>query len=310
MKISLASPVYNESELIQEFIHKAVKSLHTISDDIEIVLTNDCSTDDTLFKIKELLPEYPFIKLINLTKNSGQHIASSIALQHTTGEYIFMMDSDMQICPEYMVDFFNYGKDNKNWDIISALRSTRSNNLIRRIGSNMISHFLRIICKTNLKDIGSTFKLIKRNALDKLFSQDILIQNLPILMMNLNLKIIEYPIKYNNAQERQSHYKFNDLISTIVLALLNFTTGTGTLILLVLLGIFFSCAGIAGFFSLFLWGVVQQTTLGTNLLIFTLVLTIIGFQFMLLSMIVFKLERINKNLDFRKSFTQKVDYEN
>jgi undecaprenyl-phosphate 4-deoxy-4-formamido-L-arabinose transferase len=209
-----------------------------------------------------------------------------------------------------MVEFFNHGKDNQNWDIISALRITRSANLFRRIGSNIISSILQIICKTKLKDIGSTFKLIKRNALDKLFSQDILIQNLPILMMNLNLKIIEYPIEYNNAQERKSHYKFIDLVFAIILALLNFSTGGGTLILLVLLGSFFSCIGIAGVAGIIIWGVVQQSALPTNILMFALILAVIGIQFVLLSMIVFKLERINKNLDFRKSIKQRIEYEN
>ena len=141
MRVSLASPVYNESGLIQEFIHKAVKCLRAISDDIEIVVVNDCSTDDTLRKIKELLPVYPFIKLINLTKNSGQHIATAIALQHTTGQYVFMMDSDMQVSPDYMVKLFEHGRNNQNWDIISARRLSRSSNLFRNIGSYTISVF-------------------------------------------------------------------------------------------------------------------------------------------------------------------------
>jgi len=309
MKVSLACPVFNESELIQEFIHKAVQALRDISDDIEIVLVNDCSTDDTLSKIRKILPEYPFIKLINLTRNSGQHIASSIALQHATGEIVFMMDSDMQVNPAYMVEFFNFGKNNPDWDIISARRITRSANLYRRIGSYIISSMLQIICKTQLKDIGSTFKLIKRSALDKLLSQDILVQNLPILIMKRNLKVIEYPIEYH-IQERKSHYKLIDLVFAIILALLNFTTGGWTLVLLVLLGSIFSCLGGAGVLGIVIWGVVKQSALPTNLLIFTLILSVIGIQFILLGMIVFKLERINKNLDFRKAIQQRIEYEN
>jgi len=310
MRISLASPVYNESEKIQEFIRRSVNALRGVSDDVEIVLVNDCSTDDTLFKIKEILPEYPCVKLINLTRNSGQHIASSIALQHTTGECVFMMDSDMQVKPECMVAFINHGRDIQDWDIISALRITRSTGLFRKIGSLLISRMLQIICKTNLKDIGSTFKLIKRSALDKLLAQDILIQNLPILMMNMNLRIIEYPIEYNSLQGRKSHYKFIDLVFAITLAILNFTTGGGTLLLLVLLGSVFSCMGFAGVVGIITWGIVNQLSLPTNLLMFALILTIIGLQFLLLGMIVFKLERINKNLDFRRSVKQKIEYEN
>lgn len=310
MKISLASPVYNESGKIQEFIHRAVASLQQISSDFEIVLVNDCSQDDTVSKIRELLPLYPCIKLINLTKNSGQHIATAIALQNTTGNFIFMMDSDLQVKPEYLVEFFGYGNQIPDWDIISALRVTRSSSFTRRIGSNVISYLLQKIGNTNLKDIGSTFKLIKRNTLDRLLSQDILIQNLPILMLNLNFKIIEHAIEYDYRQERKSHYKVTDLIFAIVLALLNFSTGSSTLIVLVMLGILLLFSGSMSFLGIMFWGMVSQSALPTNLLIFSLVITIIGVQLLLMGMMVFKLERINKNLDFRKSINQRIEREN
>lgn len=310
MKISLASPVYNEGEKIQEFIHRAVKSLQAVSNDIEIVLVNDCSPDNTLQKIKELLPQYPFIKLINLTKNSGQHIATSIALQHTTGDFVFMMDSDLQVNPEYMTEFYNYIQQNPQWDVVSSLRTSRSKKLARRLGSRMISVLLQKIGKNKLKDIGSTFKLIKRKALNRLLSHDILVQNLPILIMNLNFKIIEVPIEYNNEQERVSHYKFSDLIFAIILALLNFSTGASTLIFLVFFGLLLLLMGVTAVLCLIVWGMIYNAVLPQNILIFSLVLIIIGIQFMLLGIVVFKLERVNKNLDFRKSINQRIEYEN
>lgn len=310
MRISLASPVYNDSVKIQEFIHRAVNSLKNISDEIEIVLVNDCSTDDTLEKIKEVLPQYPIIKLINLSKNSGQHIATAIALQHTTGDYIFMMDSDLQVNPEYMIDFFNYSIKHPSCHIISAKRISRSKNLSRKIGSRLVSLLLQKIGKTKLQDIGSTFKLIKRNALDKLLSNDILVQNIPILMLNLNFKIDEVPIGYNKKQVRSSNYKFSDLIFAIILGLLNFSTGRSTLVFLVIIGTLFSTGGFFSVIGIIAWGMITHSILPTNFLIFSLVLTILGVQFLLLSMIVFKLERINKNMDFRKSINQRIEYEN
>jgi glycosyltransferase involved in cell wall biosynthesis len=309
MKISLACPVYNESQKIQEFIHRSVKSLKSISEDIEFVLVNDCSPDDTLDKIKELLPQYTFIKLINLNKNSGQHIATSIALQYTTGEYIFMMDSDLQVNPEYLPAFFEKMQHMPNCDIISALRITRSNKISRRLGSKAISLLLQLIGNSKLKDIGSTFKLFKRKALNKILANDILVQNLPILMMNLNLNIIEYPIEYINKQDRKSHYKLIDLVSAIFLALLNFSTGARTLMVLIICGVLLSFIGLTGLLGIILWGMMYQSILPTNLLLFCLILMVIGIQFLLLSMIVFKIERVNKNLDFKKSINQRIEYE-
>ena len=166
------------------------------------------------------------------------------------------------------------------------------------------------IKKTHLKDPGSSFKLFSRKTLDRLISNDILIQNYPILMLNLNLNIIEFPIKYNTTNVRESNYRLIDLISVIALALLNFSTGTTTLLVLLMLGGF--CSIFGGFALLYtvIQGMVFQSPLPTNLLIFFLSLIVIGLQFSLMSMIVFKLERINKNLNFRRSINQKIEYEN
>jgi len=309
MKVSLASPVYNESEKIAEFVHRAVQSLKNISENIELVLVDDCSSDDTIVKVKSLLKQYPFIKLIRLTKNSGQHIATSIALQKTTGDLIFMMDSDLQVNPESMKEMYDFSNLKESWDIISANRLTRSNSFRRQIGSKVISFLLQRIGKNKFKDIGSTYKLIKRKALDKILSNDILIQNLPILIMNLNFIIIEFPIDYSQIQSRKSHYRVTDLLSAITLALLNFSTGGSTLIILIITGVLFFFIGSTTIVGLIFWGIINMSELPTNMLLFSTMLAIIGLQLILLSMVVFKLERINKNFDFRKAINQRIEYE-
>ena len=312
MKISLVSPVYNESKNIQEFIRRAHNTLKKISNEYEIILVNDASNDDTLSKIKEVLPKYEKLKLINLTQNSGQHIASTIALKNSTGEYIFLMDSDLQVNPEYMQDMFNIMQKNKECDAVSAQRLIRSNKFSRKIGSFFISFLTQMIVmkKTHLKDPGSSFKLFSRKTLDKLISNDILIQNYPILMLNLNLNIIEVPIQYNTTDVRESNYRLSDLISVMALALLNFSTGTTTLLVLLQLGTLCSIFGGFAFLYTVIQGIVFQSPLPTNLLIFFLTTIVIGLQFLLMSMIVFKLERINKNLNFRRAINQKIEYEN
>jgi glycosyltransferase involved in cell wall biosynthesis len=312
MRVSFASPVYNESVNIQEFISRVDETLKKITNDYEIILVNDASSDNTLTKIRDVLPNYPNLKLINLTKNSGQHIASSIALKHTTGDYIFLMDSDLQVNPEYMEEMFCCMQTHNNCDAVSARRLERSSNLSRRIGSFAISFLTQLIVmrKTHLKDPGSSFKLFSRNTLDKLISNDILIQNYPILMLNLRLNIIELPIKYNTTQIRESNYRFTDLIFVITLALLNFSTGAATLLILLLLGGCCSIVGGVAFFYTVIQGMLTESPLPTNLLIFFLSLIVIGLQFFLMSMIVFKLERINKNFHFRRAINQKVEYEN
>jgi hypothetical protein len=129
-------------------------------------------------------------------------------------------------------------------------------------------------------------------------------------MMNLNFKIHEFPIEYAHNDERKSHYKIGDLFYAIFLALLNFSTGATTLVFLMIFGFFLLFGGLLFLFCIILWGMYNASVLPTNLLLFDFVLIFIGVQFVFLSMIVFKIERVNKNLDFRKSINQRIEHEN
>lgn len=306
MKISLVAPVYNEQEKIQEFIHRSFDVLNQLSTDVEIILVDDCSSDQTVPKIQEIKPQYPALKVITLSENSGQHIATSVALKASKGDFTFMMDSDLQIAPEQMTTLFEEANNAEKWDIISACREIRSKKIHRTIGSHIISYLLKFITKSSLKDIGSTFKLIKRPALNKMLSHTILIQNLPILMVNLGFTIIETQISYNTNQDRKSHYKVVDLASAITLAFLNFSTGKNTLFILIIFGICSISIGGMLFGGTVVWGMINQAQLPTNLLLLYIFFILTGLMFLLMGIIAFKLERINKNLDFRKAFNQRI----
>lgn len=307
IEISLVSPVYNEEKNIERFIRSSEAALQQIGKSFEIILVNDCSQDQTLDILKRCASEIPQLKVINLHRNAGQHISTSIALRESSGEYVFMMDSDLQVGPFKMIDLFRMGSERSDWDIISTFRDKRSSNILRKFGSWAISWFLRTIAKSKLKDIGSTFKLIRRSALNRMIDSEILIQNLPILMMNLGFSILEVEVEYNVGLERKSHYKFKDLAAAIILAVLNFTTGLNTLLFLIALGSGLTFLGFTVIAGIIIWGMINQAMLPTNFLIFFLFILLIGLVFLLLGIISFKLERINKNLQFRKSVNQHFD---
>jgi undecaprenyl-phosphate 4-deoxy-4-formamido-L-arabinose transferase len=306
--ISLACPVYNEGEKIADFIRSATEVLKRISESYEIVLVDDYSRDDTADIISEMALENNRIKLIRLSENSGQHIATAIALRETKGDYVVMMDSDFQISPSYIEDFYSQLKGKSKFDIISAMRSKRSAKLHRRLGSMVVTQLLNLLYKGRYEDIGSTFKMFTRSALDKLLLHDILIQNIPILVMSLHFKVLEVEVEYKT-DNVQSRYRFSDLVYAIALAVLNFTTGASMLIFLIVSGVMMFFFGFLSVIALIGWGMIYQSVLPTNFLVFSLVVFIIGVLFILMGMIVLKLERINRNLLFRKKYYQKYSHD-
>jgi undecaprenyl-phosphate 4-deoxy-4-formamido-L-arabinose transferase len=307
MLISLVSPVYNEGKAIEEFVRRSASTLAIISENYEIVLVNDCSTDNTKNILEGLKSEIPQLRVVNLYRNSGQHAASVVGLRSSRGEFVFLMDSDLQVSPEDMKRLYNLGQRHDKWDIISGSRTKRSDSIVRSIGSVIVSRIINALTGTKLKDPGSTFMLMTRNTVEQICEQDVLAQNLQILMGFLGLKILDIEVDYHDRKSRKSSYHFIDLVELLVMALLNFTTGRATLMVLLAVGCLMFPMGGCGVLFLIIRGMVEQTALPTNYLLFFSFILLVGLQFIFLGIIAYKLERINKNLAFRKILHREVE---
>ncbi len=310
IKISLVSPVYNNSAFIEPFVASCNDALSEISKDYEMVLVNDASVDDTQSQLEQLKRKYPQLKIINLKENVGQHIATSIALKKATGEFIFMMDSDMQVHPSNIKKLYEKALSEESWDVISGSRAKRSSSFIRSAGSYFVTKLINTICRTNLVDVGSTFKLFRRPVLDRIFSYGHLIQNLPLLIAYIQLRQFEVSIDYN-VDNGKSGYRFSDLVNALILALLNYTSGSKSIVFLLSIGCSSFLFSIIVGVSLITRGILVQAPLPTNMLIFAVAIGLFGMQMNMLGLIAYKLERMNKNLEFRKNFKEleSVDFE-
>ena len=112
-KVSVIIPCYN----VEIFIDRAVTSMlkQTIGfDNIEVIMVNDCSTDNTLQKLKEYEAKYPdSIMLISLEQNVKQGAARNIAVQYATGEYVCYMDADDYLVPKALEKLYRAAKENR-----------------------------------------------------------------------------------------------------------------------------------------------------------------------------------------------------
>ena len=86
MLLSIVIPCYNSAHMIGEVVGLCMEEVRKIPDmELEMILVNDCSPDDTYGAICRLAEEYPFVRGINLAKNFGQHNAIMAGLQHASG---------------------------------------------------------------------------------------------------------------------------------------------------------------------------------------------------------------------------------
>ena len=105
--ISVVIPMYNESEGVGILYDRLIKSAETWGEDFEVVLVNDGSTDKTFELCKALIEKDTRIKLISFTRNFGHQAAISAGLCYASGDYIAVIDADLQDPPEELSRFIN-----------------------------------------------------------------------------------------------------------------------------------------------------------------------------------------------------------
>ncbi len=120
MHISIVSPVYHGENMVAELVRRNVESVRTITDDYEIILVNDASPDKSWDEILKQCAINPKVKGINLSRNFGQHYAITAGLHYAKGDWVVVMDCDLQDRPEEIPNL--YKKAQEGYDIVYARR--------------------------------------------------------------------------------------------------------------------------------------------------------------------------------------------
>lgn len=167
MKLSFVVPCYNEEGNIKLFYDDIVRSFKETNYDIELIFINDGSKDNTLAELKKLLDFKKFnIKIINFSRNFGKEAGIYAGLQNSTGDYVVLIDADMQQPPHLVLDMINVIEENEEVDVVAYYQETR---IETRFMSYLKSGFYKVINKlTGIRFVNgaSDFRLLKRSVVN------------------------------------------------------------------------------------------------------------------------------------------------
>ena len=167
--ISLVIPIYNEESLIDELIERSIKVLVEISNVFEILVVDDGSQDGSMKKLLQHRDKEKRIKILSLSRNFGHQAALTAGLEYVKGDYIAMMDGDLQDPPELLREMYEKLKSGE-YDIINGKRRLRRK-IIRRRMLTYIFHklFKKLSGLKKIENIGN-FSMLNRNALNGLLA--------------------------------------------------------------------------------------------------------------------------------------------
>ena len=135
MELSVVSPVYHGEEMLEELVRRIHAAIRPLTDDYDIILVNDCSPDNSWDKISEICSADKKVKGINLSRNFGQPYAITAGLSYAKGNYVAVIDCDLQNKPEDLPAM--YYKAKEGYDIVSARRVVREDTFLKRMSSMM-----------------------------------------------------------------------------------------------------------------------------------------------------------------------------
>ncbi len=200
--LSVVVPVMNEEDNVVPMIEAVHDSLQSI--DYELLFVDDGSTDRTRERIREHMT--PRIKLIELRKNYGQSTAMTAGIDHAEGEYITMLDGDLQNDPSD-IPMMLEKLIHEDWDVVAGNRANRQDGmLLRKIPSKIANALIRRWTGVYIKDYGCTLKVFRSEIAQELGLYGELHRFIPVLAAMQGAKITQVDVKHHPRRFGQSKY--------------------------------------------------------------------------------------------------------
>ena len=171
--ISLIVPSYNEEDNIFPFFELCKKELNG-GYNYEYIFINDGSRDNTFNKIKELKEKYPDENIIgiNFSRNFGKEAAILAGLNYANGDYISLIDADLQQNPKYINEMVEILDLNKDVDGVSAYQDVRNEGSILKFFKSLFYNLINKVSDVKLKKDASDFRTFRKDVKDAIVSMD------------------------------------------------------------------------------------------------------------------------------------------
>ncbi|MCD6571366.1 MAG: glycosyltransferase [Deltaproteobacteria bacterium] len=209
-KISVVIPVYNEEQTLNRLFERLTPVMESLNRDYEIILVDDGSTDNSLDIMLRHIGDR--IKIVELTKNYGQHAAVFAGFENSTGGIVITMDADLQNPPEEIPRLV-MTMENGNYEVVGTVRRSRKDSIFRKIPSRIVNGITRRITGVNLNDWGCMLRAYKRHVVEFMVESQEHSTFIPALATSFAKDITEIEVAHEQRFAGESKYSLAKLIS-------------------------------------------------------------------------------------------------
>ncbi len=225
MKLSIVTTLYRSSMYVNEFYERISVEAKKITNDYEIIFVDDGSPDDSLQKAIALHKQDAKVIVVELSRNFGHHKAIMTGLSHAVGEYVFLIDSDLEEEPELLGRFWVELQNSDDTDVVYGVQESRKGRWFERWSGEIFYRTLEFLSDVKIPRNFLTVRLMVKNYVDNLVSFKERELNFSTIVGLNGFKSKE--IKITKLTHSPTSYSLADKISIFV----NAVTSSGTKIL-------------------------------------------------------------------------------
>lgn len=208
--ISVVSPVYKGEKMVHELVTRVKESVSKITEDYDIILVNDASPDLSWQMIMKECAIDKRVKGINLSRNFGQHRAITAGLNYAKGNWVVVMDCDLQDLPEEIP--LLYAKGAEGYDVVQAVRVERQDKLLKRWSSIIFHHVFDWLTGIKTDNKIANFGIYKNAVIREVINMPERDRDFVFLTSYVGFKSIAIPVEHGARFEGTSSYNLTRLL--------------------------------------------------------------------------------------------------
>jgi B-glycosyltransferase, glycosyltransferase family 2 protein len=244
--ISIVSPVYRAEKILPILVSEINLVMERIGEDYEIILVDDRSPDNSWEVMKVLSSQNPKIKSIRLSRNFGQHSAIFAGLTKTKGDWVVVMDCDMQDQPKEIAKL--YKKALEGYDIVLGQRENRKDKFLKKLSSKLFYKVFNYLSGANFDNNVANFGIYHQKTIKSILDMGDYVKFFSLFINWIGFKSVSIPIEHGEREEGKSTYSVGRLFKQAFNVIISFSDkplrlfinfGLGISILSFVLGIYY-----------------------------------------------------------------------
>ncbi len=221
MKISIVSPVYKAEDIVDKLVFEIQKVMSSMNTTYEIILVDDRSPDNSWEKMKILSSKYKEVKSVRLSRNFGQHPAIIAGLSIVSGEWVVVMDCDLQDQPKEIVKL--YQKAQEGFEVVQARRKKREDNFLKKLSSKVFSKVYSYFTDTKYDNEIANFGIYHKKVIHSILEVSDYIKFFPLFVEFVGYKSTSIIVEHAPRDSGTTSYSFSKLVSLAFNTIISFS---------------------------------------------------------------------------------------